>query len=145
MVTGEDIQAFEYYTPSSNRQKAHPGELVEYFINHTGQEPSVQLYANLVWEEWLEFADARSEENRLKELTDILYVSYGLIYSAIDYAEKQGWDIAEAFLRVHENNLARVTQPDGSIKRREDGKILKIDNPPKVILSDLLTKQRNSV
>ena len=49
-----------------------------------------------------------------------------------------GWDLSEALHRVHENNLARVIQDDGTIKRREDGKIIKNPNAPKINLEDLL-------
>jgi hypothetical protein len=49
-----------------------------------------------------------------------------------------GWDLNEAVTRVHENNMERMTQDDGTIKRREDGKIIKNPNTPKVQLGDLV-------
>jgi predicted HAD superfamily Cof-like phosphohydrolase len=60
-----------------------------------------------------------------------VYVIYG-------YANARGWDLDEALYRVHSNNLGRMYQPDGSIKRREDGKIEKNDSYPKVDLGDLV-------
>jgi hypothetical protein len=48
-----------------------------------------------------------------------------------------GYDLTEAIERVHANNLARMRQDNGSIKRREDGKIIKNSNTPPVYLEDL--------
>jgi len=36
------------------------------------------------------------------------------------------------------NNMGRCMQPDGSVKRREDGKIIKNKDYPAVDLSDLI-------
>ena len=69
--------------------------------------------------------------SELKELADLVYVCYG-------YANACGYDLDEAIRRVHENNVGRCVQPDGSIKRREDGKILKNEDYPKVDLGDLV-------
>lgn len=71
------------------------------------------------------------KENSLKELADVVYVVYGA-------AATFGWDLDEAVRRVHENNMGRMYQDDGTIKRREDGKIMKNKNYPKVDLSDLV-------
>lgn len=70
-------------------------------------------------------------EALLKELADLVYVTYGM---AVTF----GWDLDEAVRRVHENNMGRMYQPDGTIKRRKDGKILKNKDYPKVNLSDLV-------
>jgi predicted HAD superfamily Cof-like phosphohydrolase len=67
----------------------------------------------------------------LKELADLTYVIFG-------YARVRGWNLLEAVSRVHENNMGRCVQPDGSIKRREDGKVLKNPDYPAVDLSDLV-------
>jgi predicted HAD superfamily Cof-like phosphohydrolase len=60
-----------------------------------------------------------------------VYVCYG-------YANAMGYNLDEALRRVHENNLGRCLQPDGSVKRRADGKILKNEDYPKVKLDDLI-------
>jgi len=44
----------------------------------------------------------------------------------------------EAVRRLHQNNMRRCVWPDGSIKRREDGKILRNPDAPKIDLSDLI-------
>lgn len=108
--------------------------MVREFAEITAQIPSPALYATLIQEEFDEWRTSYlrdDETNELKELADLLYVVYG-------YANAVGWDIQEAFRRVHENNLGRITQDDGTIKRREDGKILKNMNAPKIYLDDLI-------
>ena len=72
-----------------------------------------------------------SPANELKELSDLVYVIYG-------YAQSRGWDINEAVFRVHSNNMDRMFQDDGTLKRNEAGKILKNPNTPKVSLEDLV-------
>ncbi len=67
----------------------------------------------------------------MKELTDLVYVIYG-------YALAKGFNLEEAVRRVHKNNLGRCIQPDGSVQRRPDGKILKNKDYPKVSLEGLI-------
>lgn len=67
----------------------------------------------------------------LKELADLVYVCFG-------YANARDWHLGEAVRRVHNNNMGRMEQPDGTIKYREDGKVLKNPDYPEVDLSDLV-------
>ena len=115
--------------------------MVKEFAKVMGQKPNPVLSADLISEEFMEwekeFYDYVDEvggydpARELKELADLLYVVYG-------YANVRGWDLGEAVERVHYNNIGRCIQPDGSVKHREDGKILKNPNHPKVDLSDLV-------
>lgn len=116
------------------RQAPDPLDYVREFSKVTSQSPTPALYAALIQEEQDEWRSAylkQQHANELKELADLVYVIYG-------YANSQGWDLTAALHRVHENNLGRVTQDDGTIKRREDGKIIKNPNAPKIELEDLL-------
>ena len=54
------------------------------------------------------------------------------------YARAMGYDLETAVKRVHENNLGRCVQPDGTIQRRVDGKIKKNENYERVYLEDLV-------
>jgi predicted HAD superfamily Cof-like phosphohydrolase len=107
-------------------------DMVTEFADLTSQTPNPELYEKLIaeeYDEWSkEFDDAHNE---LKELSDLVYVCYG-------YAKAKGWNLDEAIRRVHRNNVGRCLQPDGTVKRREDGKILKNPNFPKVDLKDCL-------
>lgn len=107
-------------------------DMVKEFANITGQQPNPGLYEKLIVEEFVEWGEeADNPHDELKELSDLIYVCYG-------YALAMGWNLDEAVRRVHLNNIGRCLQPDGTVKRREDGKILKDPNYPKVDLKDCL-------
>ena len=109
-----------------------PMDMVKYYYNTAGIKPDVQTAVTLVEEELEEWRwEDLFTEGDLKELADLVYVIYG-------YALAMGYDLDEALCRVHSNNIGRMTQPDGTIKRREDGKIIKNPDYPKVDLSDLV-------
>ena len=109
-----------------------PMDMVKYYYKTAGIKPDVTTTEYLVHEEYDEWLEEDSgTEGELKELADLVYVIYG-------YALAQGYDLDEALCRVHSNNIGRMTQPDGTIKRRDDGKIIKNPDYPKVDLSDLL-------
>lgn len=120
----------DYFAPETKPQTVM--DMVREFATVTGQKPEVSLYETLVVEEYKEW---REEGVRtvgdLKELADLVYVAYG-------YANAVGYDLDEAIRRVHENNLGRCIQPDGTVRRREDGKIMKNPDYPKVTLEDLV-------
>ena len=108
-------------------------EMVQEFAKVTGQVSTPSLYVKLIGEElneWTKEGMIRSE-NDLKELADLVYVIYG-------YANAMGYDLETAVRRVHESNIGRCVQPDGTVKRRDDGKIQKREDYPKVNLKDLV-------
>jgi len=110
-----------------------PLDMVAEFCKITGQSPTPSLYVKLIGEEFDEWAKEgmRKSEADLKELADIVYVLYG-------YALAMGYDLDEAVRRVHQNNVGRCVQPDGTVKRRADGKVEKNKDYPKVNLGDLV-------
>ena len=97
----------------------------------TAYNSLIKMRYDLIREEYKEVDSALGEGEILKELCDLMYVILG-------YGATFGWDMDEAFKRVHENNMERMTQDDGTIKRREDGKIIKNPNTYKVYLDDLV-------
>lgn len=130
MRDNNDCPLGDTYAGSAVSQ--NPQDLVEEFMFLTGQIPDQDLYETLIYEEFFEWGEATlGSEEELKELADLAYVIFG-------YAECMGWDLMEAIRRVNQNNVGRCVQPDGTVKRREDGKILKNPDYPKVDLSDLL-------
>jgi len=70
------------------------------------------------------------EEAIVKELVDVLYVTYGTLAA-------MGIDANEAFKRVHESNMSKLGD-DGFPIRRHDGKVLKGPNYKEPNLSDLV-------
>ena len=102
---------------------------------------TAQLQRALITEEYKEFIDAhevavsnlgnkRAREHALKELTDLVYVSW-------QYAAAAGWDLDEALTRVHESNLSKLDDDLKPIKR-EDGKVMKGPNYKPANLIDLV-------
>lgn len=88
------------------------------------------LRTRLIEEEVYEFMGARSPEETLKELADIVYVVYG-------YAATFGWDLDEAVRRVHKSNMSKLGD-DGKPIYRADGKVTKGPNYKKPDLGDLV-------
>jgi predicted HAD superfamily Cof-like phosphohydrolase len=134
MLTGDEIHGWEYWSEEEPEFRDHMTvtEMVQEFAKVTGQKATYRTYLGLIEEEFEEFmAEDEYTVGELKELADLVYVIYG-------YANIIGYDLETAVRRVHENNLGRIKQPDGSILRREDGKILKNKDYPKVDLSDLV-------
>lgn len=138
MLTKEDIEAFEYYNQEDRNMsgpRQTPLGMVKEYQDLCGQKASATLYSSLIDEEFSEWVNESrmglSYKDELKELADLVYVIFG-------YANAMGWDLDEAVRRVHENNVGRMYQPDGTIKRREDGKIIRNKDYPKVDLSDLV-------
>lgn len=112
-----------------------PLEMVKEYQDTSGQEPDPKLYEDLIDEEYEEWVGSgyyqRGTTHELKELADLVYVIYG-------YANSLGWNLDEALKRIHQNNMDRMYQDDGTILRREDNKIIKNPNTPKVVLEDLV-------
>ena len=127
---------WEYYNPPT-KKKDNPmltvTQMVKTFGQVLDQKPDPNLYMRLITEEYQELMlDARTEIEELKELADLVYVIYG-------YANAKGViNLEEALNRVHENNLGRCFQPDRTILRRGDGKIIKNKAYPNVDLRDLV-------
>ena len=84
----------------------------------------------LIKEEFAEVRDAVGYVNILKELADLVYVTYG-------YAATYGWDLDEAVRRVHKSNMSKLGA-DGKPLKRPDGKVLKGPNYKQPDLTDLV-------
>jgi len=122
------------------RVEQTPLDMVVEFGTAMGQDVGVQygyltdletMRLKLIEEECKEVHDADSTENLLKELADLVYVTYGM-------AATFGWDLDEAVRRVHASNMSKLGE-DGKPIYREDGKVLKGPNYKKPDLSDLVS------
>lgn len=97
-------------------------------------EPELEALASkLITEEFKEFMDENGFDQAalLKELADLVYVCYG-------YADRFGWDLDEAFRRVHLSNMSKLDPVTGKPIFREDGKILKSSSYKEPNLGDLV-------
>lgn len=59
-----------------------------------------------------------------------------LMYAIFSYADTRGWDLEEAYARVHRSNMSKLGV-NGKPVRREDGKVLKGPNYKPPYLEDL--------
>ena len=102
--------------------------------NRKWQEDGLEeLASKLIVEEFKEFMDETGDNQAalLKELADLVYVCYG-------YADRFGWDLDEAFRRVHLSNMSKLDPVTGKPIFREDGKILKSSAYKEPNLKDLV-------
>lgn len=137
VLDAEQIDMWDYWDETQPAQEDPRMlsliDMVTMYATKAGQKISPFVAQSFIYEEYAEFLEAtlgtRVEE--LKELADLVYV-------IANYCRVMGWDLDEAIRRVHENNMGRMYQPDGSIKRREDGKIIKNHEYPAVYLEDLV-------
>ena len=85
------------------------------------------LYKNLIHEEVGELNDATKAVDQLDALIDILVVTVGAIHS-------MGVDAEGAWKEVFRSNMAKVDPTTGTVRKREDGKVLKPANwePPRL-------------
>tara|TARA_R110000868_G_scaffold3443_1_gene22173 strand:+ start:2838 stop:3263 length:426 start_codon:yes stop_codon:yes gene_type:complete len=140
------ITAYEYFDEGDERVRdpatylgTSPLSMVRQFAQAMGQAMNLPfmrgtnvdiMRMSLIEEEYLEVQEAGHADDMLKELADLVYVTYG-------YAAKFGWDLDEAVRRVHASNMSKLGN-DGKPIYREDGKVLKGPNYQKPDLSDLV-------
>ena len=97
---------------------------VDVFLNACEQKPceeNVQLYRNLIAEEYDEFCQAivqRDDVEQLDACMDMIWVILG-------YCHMKGFDARGAWKEVADSNLHKIDYKTGKVIRREDGKILK--------------------
>lgn len=141
MISSEDIEAFVEEKDKARKPPQKVSEMVEEFASVMGQPKDPEMSLKLVLEEFSEFWDEAEPEHRdykplnrvsvLKEMSDLVYVLYGL-------ARSLDLPLEEALRRVHKNNIDRCVWPDGSVKYRADGKVMKRPDAKPVDLSDLV-------
>lgn len=127
----------DFANPDSYKGKT-PLEMTRQFATVMKQQIDADWYANgdleqmrlrLITEEYNEIMQSEDTDNLIKELADLIYVTYG-------YAACFGWDLDEAVRRVHASNMSKLGE-DGEPIYRHDGKVLKGPNYMPPDLSDL--------
>jgi predicted HAD superfamily Cof-like phosphohydrolase len=104
---------------------------VKLFLNACDQHSSdenIDLYYNLIQEEYDEFIDAVEQGNNVEQLDACM----DMIWVILGYCHMKGWNIHGAWNEVATSNLWKIDAKTGKVIRREDGKILKPDGwtPP---------------
>jgi NTP pyrophosphatase (non-canonical NTP hydrolase) len=136
MLTEQDLKILGYFDMVDVTTKPKTMyEMVREFHNkfcpdmNNGDwsEDVMQTRFRLIQEEFDEVVNAWNdeihegyEEDVVKELIDLLYVTFGTLAYL-------GADADEAFRRVHESNMSKLGE-DGKPIRRADGKVLKGPN-----------------
>jgi hypothetical protein len=102
-------------------------------IGHPTPQASKDLYERLIHEEYKEFCSSTTDENKLNECLDLIWVIIG-------YMITRGWNIPAAWQALYMANMSKlVFDEEGRLKRRADGKIQKPDNWQKADFSPFLT------
>ena len=143
MITQEDIDAFKEPVPDRMPRTSSILEMARDFAKRMDQPldnvwPTSLKLEDLRWamiqEEYTEAFDEScnrsNEEAMLKELADLVYVTFG-------YAATYGWNLDEAVRRVHLSNMSKLGL-DGKPLKNPEGKVLKGPNYQKCNLSDLV-------
>lgn len=104
-------------------------------VQNLGDLKNNNLRYELMSEENTEYFSATINRNT----TEILDGCVDMMYILLGTINQHGFqnEFAEAFSRVHLNNMSKVG-PDGKVKRNEQGKILKPEGFDPVDLSDLI-------
>jgi len=106
---------------------------VKLFLNACDQKPTdenIELYYELIKEEYKEFLDAVEDENNVEQLDACM----DMIWVILGYCHMKGFDIRGAWQEIADSNLSKIDKDTGKVLRREDGKILKPEGwrPPKL-------------
>ena len=109
---------------------------------HTGRvtdQNTIQVYADLVDEEYEEFIDAVTDEEKLDGAMDLVWVLLG-------YCIARGWNVEGAWEEVRRTNMNKlqVDPATGVLKRRADGKLLKPEGWTGPVLGPFLNNKGGS-
>lgn len=111
------------------RQKFHMTAFEEqaFFMRACGQTThganasQSEMYRELIDEEFSEMLEAESDGNAVEEFDAVL----DQIVVLIGYGLSRGWPMDEGWAEVMRSNMAKIDPHSGTVRRREDGKILK--------------------
>lgn len=96
-------------------------EDVTRFILACDQEKTVEnvdLYKNLIKEEYEEFIQATNDTDELDACMDMIWVILGYCYM-------KGWKTSQAWKEVSRSNLAKINPVTGKVVKDENGKVMK--------------------
>jgi predicted HAD superfamily Cof-like phosphohydrolase len=79
------------------------------------------LYLKLIDEEYSEFAEAVANNDDAEQLD----ACFDMMWVIVGYMKARGWDCEQAWDEGAKSNLSKIDSITGSVRRREDGKILK--------------------
>ena len=80
-----------------------------------------RMYGRLVDEEFQELLDAVRDDDQVEQLDAVI----DLMVVLIGFGLSRGWDMEGAWHEVMRSNLSKIDPITGTVRKREDGKILK--------------------
>jgi len=84
-------------------------------------ETNVELYKDLIEEEYIEFNDAIELNDEVEQLDACM----DMIWVILGYCYMKGWNVKGAWNEVALSNLLKIDPETKKVIKREDGKILK--------------------
>jgi len=104
---------------------------VTVFLKAVGQETpafaqstvsdQAELYKKLIIEEYSEFIEADINNDDVERID----ACFDMIWVIVGYMKSRGWDCEGIWDEGAKSNLSKIDPTTGSVRRREDGKILK--------------------
>lgn len=100
---------------------------VQLFMEAAGQtvgehnEEQAKLYEKLITEEYIEFRDAISDQDKVEQLD----ACFDLIWVTIGYMHSMGWNCKLAWKEGADSNFSKIDYKTGKVLKRADGKVLK--------------------
>jgi len=88
---------------------------------HEANKLQAEMYRELVDEERMEMLDAEDASDEIEEFDAVL----DQIVVLIGYGLSRGWPMNAGWAEVVRSNMAKIDPYSGTVRRREDGKILK--------------------
>jgi predicted HAD superfamily Cof-like phosphohydrolase len=113
---------------------------VSTFIEACDQVPSadnIQLYSNLIDEEYEEFRDAFEKKDDIEQLDACM----DMIWVILGYCKMKGYNVRGAWNEVARSNLAKIDINTGKVIKNSAGKVMKPEGwkPPE--LANFISKE----
>jgi predicted HAD superfamily Cof-like phosphohydrolase len=80
-----------------------------------------ELYKKLIIEEYSEFIEADINNDDVERID----ACFDMIWVIVGYMKSRGWNCEAIWDEGAKSNLSKIDPTTGSVRRREDGKILK--------------------
>jgi len=126
---GGIIKALSERLDMRQREPMTAFEEQAYFMRACGQTTNevnhmqADMYRDLIDEEREEFLEALVAEDEVEQFDAVL----DQIVVLIGYGLSRGWPMSDGWAEVMRSNMAKIDPYSGTVRRREDGKILKPD------------------
>jgi predicted HAD superfamily Cof-like phosphohydrolase len=106
---------------------------VKTFIESCDQkrnDDNIELYKDLIIEEFSEFSAAYYEHNEVEQLDACM----DMVWVILGYCYMKNWNVEGSWNEVARSNLCKINPETGKVNKREDGKVLKPEGwtPPQL-------------